>query len=114
MKNTITTINEIKNYIAVKEMTKAQLEATVNWLTATANNHFNGTAPLDEETFYEVTCLFDGLSCDFAYGIYDEDEDEFDRFDECNVCDVAQIGGICTEKNCKHCINHSGFCPVDE
>lgn len=42
---------------------------------------------------------------------------EDDTFiDECsfdNECDVFQIGGICTEKNCEHCVNHSGFCPVD-
>lgn len=39
--------------------------------------------------------------CDNYYDDYDENE-----------CDVFQIGGICNEKNCAHCVNHSGFCPV--
>lgn len=106
MKNTINTVNEIKNYIAVKAMTKDQLEDTVNWLLITAENHLRGIEPLDEETFAEVGCLFDGLSCDLAYC-------DWDGFNEWNACAVAQIGGICTEKNCKNCINYSGFCPVD-
>jgi hypothetical protein len=75
MLNIINIINEIKNYIAVKAMTKDQLEDTVNWLIATANNHFNGIEPLDEEIFAEVGSLFDGLSCDLAYKDWDEIEE---------------------------------------
>lgn len=39
------------------------------------------------------------------------DWDDYDTWDE---CELSQIGGICTEKNCKNCVKHSHFCPVGE
>ena len=63
-----------------------------------------GCNPQDEPYCIEPTHC---PECGYVFGMpIDEELSE-------NECDCYQIGGICTEKNCKNCINHSGFYPVD-